>query len=106
MRLPIIISLAFVVSACGEAWQDNRIPFGGIIFAYSVDAYPDKPEDFRIVIKNAVQNVDASREAGQYEGTKYCVETFGTSDIEWGQGPEADPTIIKGNLHLNGSCSV
>lgn len=106
MRAAFLISLALGLSACGEAWEDNRIAFGGIYFGADVAAQDDKPEVFTLVIKDANQNIEAAREAGRYEGTKYCVEFFGTSDIAWGQGPDQTPNVVKGDLYLNGSCSV
>lgn len=106
MRAALLISLALGLSACGEAWEDNRVAFGGIFFSASIDAEKETPEVFRLVIKDATQNIEAAREAGRYEGTKYCVESFGTSDIAWGQGPDQTPNVVKGDLYLNGSCSV
>lgn len=105
MRTALIITCALGLTACGEAWQDNRMPFGGIYWSSSLDVAKETPEDFSIVVKDATQDRDAAKEAGRFEGIKYCVEFFGSSDIDWGQGPDQRLNIVKGDLYLNGSCT-
>jgi hypothetical protein len=98
--------MGFAVSACGEKYFDNRIAFGGILFDGRVTQSETDPKSFDLVIRNAVQNVDAARDAARYEGTKFCIEQFGTSDIDWAHGPEDAPQMSDGHLLLNGSCKV
>ena len=46
-------------------------------------------------------------EAGGYAGTRYCIEKFGNSRIDWAVGPDTEPgrlTIADNTLVFRGTC--
>ena len=62
---------------------------------------------FTVTVRRADQGLDGAREAGRHAGSKYCIENFGTSEIEWQSGPDDAPeslVVSNGNLLLAGRC--
>ena len=53
-------------------------------------------------------SLDGAREAGRYEAIRYCIANFGSSDIAWTEGPDAEDgtlTIANDRLLLRGTCT-
>ena len=56
-------------------------------------------------VKDATQSLDAARKAGAYEGTKYCIDKYGNSRIDWVVGPDAEQlTVSDGDVQFRGTC--
>ena len=109
-KLTIMAGIAglLLVSACGTASSD-RILFDGKAFrakAKPVDKRAS-PTEFTVVVRGASASLDGAREAGRYEGTKFCISAFGTSKIEWKVGPDTEPQnlrIADDQLTFAGAC--
>ena len=103
----LFISLALILSACGER-RAERVLFDGIYFRSKVSAPRNAKQQFEVVVPGVSRSFEGARDAGRYEATKHCVNTFGTSDIIWAQGPDDDPetlVIDRDRLFLTGSCA-
>ncbi|SLN18157.1 hypothetical protein [Ruegeria meonggei] len=104
------VVLLSAVSACGLVTpSDDRILFDGKAFRAKAKPVDKKasPADFTVVVKGASASLDGAREAGRYEGIKFCIASFGSSRIEWKVGPDTDPQnlrITDDNLTFAGTC--
>ena len=43
------------------------------------------------MVNGVSASLDGAREAGRHEGTKFCIDAFGTSKINWKVGPDTEP---------------
>lgn len=105
MRKPVLALLAVAaLAACSS--KEDRVLFDGIYFrAKAVKLDKEQPDSFTVTVNNYGESVDAAREAGRYEGTKYCIVNYGTSNIEWSQGPDDEQLMTDGDkLLLAGTC--
>lgn len=105
MQKPVLALLAVAALAACESRED-RVLFDGIYFrskAAKIDK--DQPQSFTVTVNGFSQSADGAREAGRYEGTKYCIANYGTSNIEWSQGPDDEQLAVDGDkLVLAGTC--
>ncbi|NOD61789.1 MULTISPECIES: hypothetical protein [unclassified Ruegeria] len=107
----LVVVLALVsVSACGLIRpSEDRLLFDGQAFRTKAKAVDKKksPADFTVVVKGVSASLDGAREAGRHEGTKFCVQNFGSSRIDWKVGPDTEPqqlTIADDQLTFAGTC--
>ena len=107
----ILLLAAGLLAGCGvrERIQgaNNRVAFDGIYFRTRLNAEKDDKLAFAVTVAGAARNLDAARDAGRYEATKYCVANYGNSDVDWTRGPEAETeslVIEDGVLVLTGRC--
>ena len=110
MKISIAAGLAglLLISACGAS-SSNRILFDGKAFRAKAKVVDKKksPTDFTVVVNGVSASLDGAREAGRYEGTKFCIDAFGTSKIKWTVGPETEPQnlrITDDKLTFAGTC--
>lgn len=103
----LLIAAALSLVACGDR-RDERVLFDGEYFrAKAARIDRDQRQDFTVQVGDISRSFQGALEAGRYEGTRYCIEEFGTSDIIWSSGPDDDPEslqIDKGRLTLRGTC--
>lgn len=105
ISLLLIVGLA--VPACTR--PEHRVTFGGFYFRTKAKPVNKKKTlaDFTVTIKDVAQSLDGARQAGGYEGTRYCIDKFGTSRIIWTVGPATDPKQLRiddGQLLFQGRC--
>ena len=99
---------SLILTACGGG--DDRVTFDGQVFRASASAVDKRVSRdlFDATVRDVGVSLDGAKEAGRYEGIKYCIENFGSSDIEWTVGPdsEAAQLVIRDNtLTLRGRCT-
>ena len=95
------------LSACGGGSGGDEILFDGQRFRASLDADNDARQNFIVSVRPVSASLEGAREAGRYEGTVYCVNRYGSSDIIWVVGPDSpdEALPISGDtLTLQGSC--
>lgn len=105
MRKPVLALLAAVtVAACSNT--EDRVLFDGIYFrskATKIDK--EQPQSFTVTVNGFSESADGAREAGRYEGTRYCITNYGTSNIDWLQGPDDEQLVVEDDkLLLAGTC--
>ncbi len=99
-----------LVSACGVVRPPpDRAAFDGQFFRAKAKPVDKKnaPTDFTVVVNGVSKSLDGAREAGRYEGIKFCIQNFGSSRISWKVGPETEPQNLRINddkLTFAGSC--
>lgn len=104
--LTLLICAGLALAACTNRNKDDQFAFNGIHFQSKSDKVSkDVRERFYVNVKRANQDLAAAREAGRYEGTRYCIAEYGTSRIDWVVGPENEATVpVDDVLRLEGIC--
>ena len=100
------LSCLVMVSACGIS--DNRPAFDGHQYRAKLSKVNKQRDDFRVTVSDVSKSLIGAREAGRFEATKYCVAEFGSSNVVWVNGPDAEDggLVIKdGKLELRGACA-
>ena len=94
------------VLAKGPSWVNHVKAFrscigsGGLGHIYfranarSVDKRAS-PADFTVTVNGVGASLDDAREAGRYEGIRFCIRNFGSSKIEWKVGPDSEPQTLR-----------
>ncbi|KIC47083.1 hypothetical protein RA28_05120 [Ruegeria sp. ANG-S4] len=106
--LPTLLLLT-LACACTVRSASDRVLFDGKYFrasARSVDKRAS-PADFTVTVNGVSASLDGAREAGRYEATRFCVQNFGSSRIEWKAGPDAEPQTMRvenDKLTFSGKC--
>ncbi|WP_299945030.1 hypothetical protein [uncultured Ruegeria sp.] len=106
----MVLTGTLLVSACGTApSRATRVAFDGIYFRASAKHVNKKatPSEFTVTVNGVSQSFDGAREAARYEGTKFCIQNFGSSRIVWKVGPDTEPQnlrIEKDKLTYAGRC--
>ena len=96
--------------AAGCAKREDKLnPFDGYYFKARIKPVDKKASraDFSTTVWEVSQSLDGARQAGRYEGTKYCIAQFGSSKIKWTVGPDTEPqnlTIVDDTLTFSGRC--
>lgn len=106
MRI-FLISLMAVVLVAGCEKRSDRIAFDGVFYNAKAKKTGDDLSVFQVSVTPAAASLTGAREAGRFEATRYCIENFGSSDVKWSAGPDAEDAalIIDGNtLYLRGKC--
>ena len=109
MRIAIaMLAAVLMLGACSE--KSKRVYFDGKY--YPAKAKHQSREDrkvFTASVRKVAQGLDGARAAAEHAGTKYCIENFGTSKINWITGPDADQSVIVnsgGNVVVSGECVI
>ncbi len=103
-----VIAVLSIASACSRESED-RILFDGYSFRAKAKLVDKKnsPTDFTVTVKGVSASLDGAREAGRYEGTRFCIQNIGSSKIDWRVGPDTDPQnlqIVNNTVTFVGSC--
>ena len=108
---PIVVvglTAALLLSACDNE-RKKRVAFDGVYFKSKTKPVDKKKtlSEFYTQIQGVSYSFDGAREAGRYEGTKYCINNYGTSNIDWKVGPDSDPSrlvVTDDSLTFLGRC--
>lgn len=94
--LPALLILT-AISACSVTSASDRILFDGKYFRTNARSVDKKvsPTDFTVTVNGVSASLDGAREAGRYEGTRFCVQNFGSSRIDWKVGPDSEPQTLR-----------
>ncbi|WP_233421960.1 hypothetical protein [Ruegeria profundi] len=103
------ISFVAACSGVGISSSSDRVFFDGHYFRAKAKPVDKKvtPTEFTVVVNDVSASLDGAREAGRFEGTKFCIYNFGTSQILWKVGPDTDPqalSIVDDKLTFTGAC--
>ncbi|MEM7319107.1 MAG: hypothetical protein AAF408_08810 [Pseudomonadota bacterium] len=105
----LLICAAIGLSGCNRNNKENRILFDGQNFRVKVKTVDKKKSlaDFTVSVRDVSRSLDGAREAGRYNGIRYCIEKFGSSQINWAVGPDTDPAQLRiedNELVFRGTC--
>ncbi len=104
-HLLVLMSALAVLASCGPG--RDAIAFDGEYFRTNVSKVDGAREVFTVRIRDISRSPEGALEAGRHAGNAYCIENFGSSDIDWTVGPDtpleevpvSDDTIV-----LQGVC--
>ncbi len=101
---------ATTLVACDKLNESKRTRFDGVPFVVSAKVVDKKVTRavFDVTVKEAARSYTGARLAAAHEGTRYCIENYGTSVITWQNDPYdegADLVIAGGNAVFRGTCS-
>ena len=103
------IAVIAIAAGCNKR-EDKIVPFDGHYFKVKSSTVDKKVTlaDFTVTIRQVSQSLDGAREAGGYEGIRYCIKNFGTSQIDCAVGPETEPQnlrVVDDTLTFAGRCN-
>jgi hypothetical protein len=106
MKLMIpFVAAALLLTGCEN--NDGRIAFDGEFFRTKVKRVDKQLDVFTVNIRDVSRSLEGARQAGHHAGVEYCVENFGSSDIEWTIGPDTPAEqlqIVDNTLVFSGVC--
>ena len=103
----LILSLICVTAlvACN---QNRKVPpFEGKYFRAKASKVDKQRDVFTIKVKGVDQSFEGARQAAEYEGQTYCLNLYGSTDIEWNIGPDtpdAEVPLENNTLTYSGTC--
>jgi len=103
----VVCVMVGIALLAGCARPEARIAFDGKYFRTRLNKVDGQRDQFTVKIRDAAKSIEGAREAGRYEGTSYCVNTYGNSDIKWVVGPDTPPEqlrLVDGDLTFRGAC--
>lgn len=110
MRTSLVAVAALtLISACSVTKSSDRVLFDGNYFRATAKPVNKKvtPTEFTVTVSGVSASVEGAREAGRFEGTKYCIQNFGSSRIKWAVGPDTEPQNLRienDKLTFAGTC--
>lgn len=107
-NLTFLVLATLGLAACSGERRADRVAFDGVFFRSSASSIDRVRENFEVSVTPVSASLDGAREAGRYEATRYCIENYGSSDITWSAGPDADEgtlTLSGDSLLLRGMCT-
>ena len=108
LALGALFTGVLVLAGCSDI-RKKQEPFEGFYFKAKTGAV-DKKETlavFTATVSGVSQSLKGARQAAEYEGTKYCIEQYGNSRIDWTIGPDTAPEslrIVDDKLTFAGRC--
>lgn len=100
-----VLTVSALLAGCAN--DSERVAFDGQYFSTKLRKVDGQRDVFQVTVKDAGKSIDGARAAARYEAVKYCVGTYGSSDIEWTFGPDAPAGSLRlegGALTFQGRC--
>jgi hypothetical protein len=97
--------IAALVAGCGN--RQDRFAFDGQYFRSSAARVEGDRRQIVISVRPASASLQGAVEAGRYEATRYCIENYGNSAVDWVVGPDQDLgsyRVENDTLVLRGAC--
>ena len=91
-----------------SAQRKRFVAFDGVFFRSTSSKLDKLRADFEVTVSPVSASLEGARDAGRYEAIRYCIKNFGSSDISWIAGPDAEDgtlTIAGDRLVLRGTCT-
>ncbi|MEP1587602.1 MAG: hypothetical protein ABJR46_17910 [Tateyamaria sp.] len=108
MLTALLLIAALLLSACVERRAD-RIAFDEEFFRATSKKLDKDRINFEVTVRPVSASLEGARDAGRQEATRYCVGNFGSSDIDWIEGPDAEDgrlRVSRDTLRLVGRCKA
>jgi len=104
------VALLALTLAAGCTDRDERVFFDGNYYPGKVRGDRDDRRDFTATVRRAGRGVEGAQKAAVYEATRYCLESFGTSEITWAgvaEGQEGPVYARSGDrMSVRGRCII
>lgn len=111
-RVLVLILMASILASCGAVQKlrpKKGLTFDGQKFRARAQQVGDAREEFEVTVRQAGRSPKGAQQAALYEATRYCIENFGRSEIDWrpGQEPAEDAAAARvagDRITLRGRC--
>ncbi|MDC0343549.1 hypothetical protein OAN15_00715 [bacterium] len=103
----LILSALALTIVAGCSSNKEVILFDGQAFRAKVSKDRDARRNFFATVSPVSASTEGAREAGRYEGIKYCIMEYGTSNILWTLSPDAEPqtwSLDGDTVTFSGTC--
>lgn len=104
----LILLMLGVLASCTE--RKERPVFDGVYYPAKSRAEKQDRRNFSSSVSRANRGVEGARKAAVHEATRYCIETFGTSRIDWAGVPEGQegPVFMRAGdrVSVTGRCVI
>jgi len=104
----MIVGAAAAALLTGCQNRKDDIAFDGQFFTSRLSKVDGERDQFEVTVKPFSSSADGARAAGEYEAISYCIEQFGSSEIIWTRGPDAEDgtlAVTNDTLSLRGACA-
>jgi len=107
---PVAAAALALVLVAGCADREERVLFDGNYYPGKVRGERDDRRDFDATVRRAGRGIEGAQKAAVYEATRYCLQSFGTSEIAWAgvaEGQEGPAYARSGDrLSVSGRCVI
>ncbi len=106
LRAALMVTLCVAVAGCNA--RRDQLAFDGQYYRSKASKVDGDRRQIAVTVRPVSASIEGAQEAGRYEATKYCIENYGSSAVEWVVGPDQDPdsyTLDGDNLVLRGACA-
>ena len=108
MKHAMMITCAvLLLGACTE--RSERAFFDGNYYPPKTRAEKEDRRNFTASVRRASRGINGAQQAAVHEATRYCLESFGTSEIEWSGVPEGEGPVhgrSGDTVSVTGSCNI
>lgn len=107
-KIGMVLLLATLLVGCGGQSSGGQGPrFDGQTFRGSAKPVQGDRAEFVATARQPSKSITGATQAAAYQGKQYCINTFGTSDIDWIVGPDTPTSqlpVSESSLTLTGRC--
>jgi len=104
-----IVALSLVMLA-GCADREERVIFDGNYYPAKSKGEKAERRDFTASVRRVSRRPEGAQKAVLHEATRYCLQNFGTSEIEWADVPAGGegPVYARSgdSLSVSGRCII
>ncbi|MEL7100431.1 MAG: hypothetical protein AAGM84_16520 [Pseudomonadota bacterium] len=100
------VTAVAVLAGCQN--RKDEIAFDGQFFSSRLSKVDGQREQFEVAVRPFSASAEGARSAGEYEAISYCIDQFGSSEIIWTRGPDAEDdrlSVTNDTLSLRGACA-
>lgn len=106
IRAVVVVGLILaLLASCGN--RRDRVAFDGQFFSSKASRVDGDRQQITVSVRPVSASLEGALAAGRYESTRYCIDNYGNSAVDWVVGPDQDPNtyrIENDTLVLRGAC--
>ncbi len=105
----MMLTLTAVIGLSACTNNEDRVVIDGVYHPGNAKSGRGDRQSFVVSVRRVEQGLDTARRAGAHYAARYCLKNYGTSEINWTIGPDADESVIRpsnGALKLSGECAL
>ncbi|MGB7242158.1 MAG: hypothetical protein WBC93_08745 [Sulfitobacter sp.] len=103
------ILLVAILAALGGCNRKDRLSFDGQYYRTKISKVDGQRHVFAVTSSPVSASLKGALEAARYKATEFCVNDYGSSEIEWVIGPDQDEgtyVVTNDALTLQGACPL
>ncbi|WP_111550425.1 hypothetical protein [Salipiger aestuarii] len=107
MRIGLSIMAAAGLAGCGLVDNGTAVQYGGMTFKGASEGNKADRAQFVSTGGPVSASIDGASRAAAYQGTVYCINVLGTSDVDWQIGPDTPQgqmPVARDDVVFRGRC--